>query len=152
MASPPETDRQYAYFRATGLGNTEFIDDLMKLDSSEYWNVGDQTDRLVRNFKRKYSCWKLDSGLDDTHELEKHIESLLLKLWPKLEILNQIRPEYHLQIVCVSHVYQSFSFELPFEQQKQATNLGISFWFDSYSFGDLHEEVTELRVQLRDRE
>lgn len=148
MPSPPETDRQYAYFRAVGVGDAKNIDDLMKLDGGESWNVGDDFERLNRTYKRKYSCWQLNSGYDDTHRLEVHIEALLTNLDPKLDILNTIRAEYQLQIVCVSHAYQSFSFELPFEQQKWATNLGISFWFDSYNYGDLHEEISELRAQL----
>lgn len=120
----------------------------MNLSSSEHWNVGDEYERRDKTFKRRSSCWRLDSGYQDTEILEKHIEALLHKLTPKIEILRQLQCEYRLQIACVSFVYQSFSFELPFELQKMATNLGISFWFDSYSFGDTHEEMLELREQL----
>lgn len=148
MSSPPETDREYAYFRATGLGDTSKIEALMNLSSSEHWNVGDEYERRDRTFKRMSSCWQLDSGYKDTEVLEKHIEALLGILTPKIGILQQLKAEYRLQIVCVSFVYQSFSFELPFELQKIATNLGIGFWFDSYSFGDTHEEMLELREQL----
>ena len=45
---------------------------------------------------------------------------------------------------CVSFAYQSFSWELDFEAQTKATELGIGFWFDAYSFGDHHDEMVEL--------
>ena len=147
MSSPPETDREYAYFRVTGMGDAGAIDKAMNLSGAEYWNVGDEYERRSRVFKRKSSAWHLDSGFQDTDDLDKHIEALLELLKTKADILNTIKAEYRLQIVCVSFVYQSFSYELPFNLQKIATDLGISFWFDSYSFGDLHEEIMELRGQ-----
>lgn len=149
MSSPPETDREYAYFRAVGVGDANLIESLMGLSGTEHYNVGDEFQPKDRVYIRKYSSWRLDSGYDDKARLEEHIEALLNMLTPKIEILRQIASEYKLQIVCVSFVYQSFSFELPFEMQKRATNLGISFWFDSYNMGDVHEEVTELRDQLK---
>ena len=148
MSSPPESDREYAYFRAIGTGNTRAVEISMDLKRTEHWNVGDEFERKNKIFKRRSSCWKLESGYDDTNRLELHIEALLNKLTPKSNILNKIQSEYKLQIVCVSFAYQSFSFELPFEMQKTATNLGIGFWFDSYSFGDHHDEIVELREQL----
>jgi len=149
MTSPPETDREYAYFSATGVGDAKIVDDLMNMNNSEYWNIGDQFELMERKFSRKYSCWRLDSGYDDTHEVEKHIEALLLKLGPKLETLNKIRPEFELKITCVGYTYQSFGFELPFELQRQATSLGIGFSFDFYPFGDIHEDIVEMRAQLK---
>ena len=53
-----------------------------------------------------------------------------------------------LQIVCVGFYYQSFSWEPNFEHQKEITALGIGFWFDTYSQGDYHEEIVDLREQL----
>ena len=64
------------------------------------------------------------------------------------DALRNIRTRFQTQIVCVSYVYQSFSWELDFDAQRQATELGIGFWFASYSFDDPHEEMVELREQL----
>lgn len=32
--------------------------------------------------------------------------------------------------------------------RRRTTSLGIGFWFDTYSYGDHHEEIVELREQL----
>ena len=148
MSSPPETDREYAYFRAIGVGDVKQIDQAMNLSGSEFWNVGDTFQPRDIVFTRKSSCWQLDSGHDDKEDLEKHVEALLSKLSSKVEVLRSISSEFQLQIVCVSFTYQSFSFELPFELQRRATNLGISFWFNFYPFGDIHEEIVALREEL----
>lgn len=53
-----------------------------------------------------------------------------------------------LQIVCVGTYSYNFSWAPDFEHQKQATSLGIGFWFDIYLYGDPHEEMVELREFL----
>lgn len=148
MTSPPEIDRHYAYFRASGSADVSNLDEILKLSADEQWNVGDSFERRGRSHTRKNSCWRLDSGLGDDKPLSDHLERLLYVLQSKRVALLEMGTEFSLEFVCVSFVYQSFGFELDFQIQRAATNLGVSFSFDSYSFGDLHEEIVELREKL----
>lgn len=151
MASPPETDRQYAYFRAVGEDDPAEIISLLGFEPSECWRLGDVFERRGHSFRRRSSSWKLNSGLEDTEALDLHIDTLLRRLSPRRDELLKVRVKFKTQIVCVSHVYQSFSWELDFDAQRIATALGIGFWIDAYSFGDHHEEMVELREQLQVR-
>lgn len=151
MASPPETDRQYAYFRAIGEDDPAEITSLLGFEPNESWRLGDVFERRGHSFRRRSSSWKLNSGLEDTEALDLHIDALLRKLSPHRDELLKVRVKFKTQIVCVGHAYQSFSWELDFDAQRSATALGIGFWIDAYSFGDHHEEMVELREQLRVR-
>ena len=148
MTSPPESDSHYAYFRAVGASDPSEITQLLGIEPTESWNVGDAFERRGHTFKRRSSMWQLESGCDDKRLLEDHIEALLQRLERYRNELLDICTRYRTQIVCVSYVHQSFSFELDFDSQRRATELGVGFWFDAYSFGDYHEEIVELREQL----
>ena len=148
MPSPPETDREYAYFHALGSDDPTAITKALSMEADESWRVGDAFDRRGHRLRRKSSCWRLKSGLEDTQRLDDHVDALLHRLRPHRDALLQVGTRFRLQIVCVSFAYQSFSWALDFEAQKEATALGIGFWFDTYSFGDYHEEMVELREQL----
>ncbi|MFK0689036.1 DUF4279 domain-containing protein [Mesorhizobium sp. IMUNJ 23033] len=151
MSSPPETDRQYAYFRAIGEDNPAEVTSLLGVEPNECWRTGDVFERRGHTFRRKSSSWRLDSGLEDTEALDRHVEALLTKLTPRKDELLRVRVKFKTQIVCVSYSYQSFSWELDFDVQRSATALGIGFWIDAYSFGDHHEEMVALREQLKAR-
>ncbi|NIA68923.1 DUF4279 domain-containing protein [Pelagibius litoralis] len=148
MPSPPETDREYAYFHAVGRDDPSEITEALGLQPDECWRVGDAFERRGHTLKRKSSCWRLKSGLEDTQSLDRHVDALLYRLRPHRDALLDIGTRFRTQIVCVSFAYQSFSWALDFEAQKEATSLCIGFWFDTYSFGDFHEEMVELREQL----
>ena len=152
MSSPPETDREYAYFQATGVDDPNQISEALKLEPNELWKVGEAFERRGHTFHRRSSCWKLESGLTDQDALSEHVEALLHVLEPNRDGLLRIRNKFLTQFKCVGFYYQSFSWELDFDLQRRATALGISFWFDTYSFGDHHEEMVELREQLDVRE
>lgn len=151
MSSPPETDREYAYFRAIGSFNPEDVTKALSIEPNESWSTGDKFERRGHVFRRRGSNWKLDSGHLDTEELELHISTLLNKLRRHRNGLLHISTFAQIQFVCVGHYYQSFSFELNFEHQKELTALGIGLWFDTYSSGDQHEQMVELREQLNVR-
>ena len=148
MTSPPETDREYAYFRVSGSFDPGEITNLLGMEPSEDWRVGDIFERRGHQFARRDSCWKLDSGLNDTHPLDLHLNALIKRLTPHRDGLLKVAEHYLVQFVCVSYAYQSFSWELDIDVQRKATELGIGFWFDAYSFGDHHDEMVELREQL----
>lgn len=148
MSAPPETDREYAYFRAVGTDSPDIISKVLGLEPSESWSVGETFERRGNTFTRRSSLWQLDSGLTDQSPLNEHLSSLLAHLEPRRNELLRIGEKSKTQLVCVGYYFQSFSFELDFEIQKRATSLGLGFWFDTYSFGDYHEEITELREQV----
>jgi hypothetical protein len=148
MPSPPDTNREYAYFRAVGIFDPADITKAIGLEPTECWSLGDEFVRRGHTLTRRGSCWKLDSGLDDTNPLGQHVDALLRKLTPRRAGVLEAAPMAKLQIVCVGYYYQSFSWELDFHHQQLATALNIGFWFDTYSFGDYHEEMVELREQV----
>ncbi|WP_037254968.1 DUF4279 domain-containing protein [Roseobacter sp. SK209-2-6] len=148
MSSPPETDREYAYFRAVGTEDPVFVSNLLNLEPNDVWKLGDPFERNGRSFLRRGSQWKLGSGLTDQDTLSDHLSELLKRLEPQREGLLRVKEKFRTQFVCVGYYYQSFSWELDFDLQRRATALGIEFWFDTYSFGDHHEEMVELREQL----
>lgn len=148
MSSPPETDREYAYFRAVGAEDPGFVSDLIQLEPDEIWKLGEPFERRGHTFFRRSSQWKIDSGLTDQEPLSDHLSALLRLLEPKRDGLLRVKEKFKTQFVCVGYYYQSFSWELDFDLQRRATALGIEFWFDTYSFGDHHEEMVELREQL----
>lgn len=149
MTSPPETDREYAYFQAVGDDNPDIITKKLGIEPSESWKLGETSERRGQIITRRSSRWKLDSGLNDQSLLNDHLSALLEQLQPKSQELRNIREKFKTQLVCVGYYYQSFTFELDFETQHKATELGLSFHFDTYSFGDYHEEIMELREQIK---
>jgi hypothetical protein len=148
LSSPPVTDREYAYFHAIGNDDPEQISALLELVPAKIWSLGETFARGGREFRRRSSKWQLDSGLTDGDPLNAHIEALLICLEPRKTELSRIRKSFRTQFVCVGYYFQSFSWELDFELQKRATDLGVSFWFDIYSHGDPHEEIVDLREQM----
>ena len=149
MTRQPETDRQYAHFVLVGMDDTSAIDDLLKLKAVQRWNAGDEYQKRGNTLSRRSSHWKLESGLDDTRPLVDHIAALLDLLASRRVALLELGTSFDLKIVCVSYAYQSFGLELPFELQRLATTLGVRFSFAAYSYGDIHEEISELRTHLK---
>jgi len=148
MSNSAATDREYAYFRAVGSFDPAEITKILGTEPNECWGTGDEFERRGHTFNRRSSSWKLESGHNDNEDLDVHISALLAKLRRQRDGLLRASTIAKLQIVCVGFYYQSFSWEPNFEHQKEITALGIGFWFDTYSFGDYHEEMVELREQV----
>lgn len=148
MVAPPETDREYAYFHAHGSEDARAISGILGLEPDKVWNVGDTFEVQGRKHFRRSSKWRLDSGLTDQDPLTDHVEALLDKLERKRAALQSLQSAFLTEIVCVAFVYSSFAWQLRFDLQRRATSLGISFNFDFYPFGDLHEEMVALREQV----
>lgn len=151
MSHPPATNREYAYFCASGLFDPEEITELIGLEPTEFWSAGDQFVRRGHHRTRRGSHWKLDSKLPDTEPLSDHIEAILNRVSPHRIGLLKASTKAKLQIVCVGYYYQSFSWELKLDSQRLATDLNITFCFDIYNFEDPHEEMVEMREQLNVR-
>lgn len=82
MTSPPETDREYAYFRVIGVDDPTEITELLGIEPHESWHVGEEftPGRGNVTLHRRSSSWRLDSGLTDQEPMSSHIEELLNKL------------------------------------------------------------------------
>ncbi|MEM9632284.1 MAG: DUF4279 domain-containing protein [Pseudomonadota bacterium] len=142
------TNRDYAYFHAIGSDDANEVSDLLKIVPDATWNVGDTFTVQGRTHHRRSSSWRLDSGLSDEIELSQHVQALLQKLERKRLELNCVQEKFLTEIVCVSFCVQSFGWRLNIETQRRATSLGISFSFDFYPIGDVHQEIVNLREQL----
>ncbi|MCB1476959.1 MAG: DUF4279 domain-containing protein [Rhodobiaceae bacterium] len=148
MTSPPERDRQFAYFRAVGDGDPDDVSRLLGLEPDESWQAGDRFEAYGRSFRRKRSVWRRDSGLGDDQPLTDHIDVLLELLGDCAEGLRTLRETFHIEVVCVGFAYQTFYADLALPRLRRATALGISFSFDAYGFGDHHEQMGFMRELL----
>ena len=132
MCSTPLTIREYAYVSITGPGTHENITEVLGLQPSEAWNVGETNGRTGR--PRRQMRWMLYSGLDDTHPLNQHIELLFLRLKTKADALRLLWIDYDLTLVCVGHFPQTgHGQHFDREQIRQAAQLGLAFDLDFYT-------------------
>ena len=149
MSREPQIYRQYAYLRVTGYGPSDSITKILKILPDEEWSEGEVWEDKPKGWRRTFTNWKLNSGLDESAGLNEHIEQLLMRINRKRQNIMALHSEYTVKLVCVSFNLQAFSFELDFEHQKQLTQFGISIWFDAYSYQDPHELISDLRQQLQ---
>ena len=101
MASPPLTNREYAYFTVRGTGSHLFVSSKLGVESTNEWSEGDIDSR--NNRPRRFMAWNLESGLDDTHPIEEHIEKILNLIEPLKNKLDELSQMYELTIQCVGY-------------------------------------------------
>ena len=131
MASPPLTNREYAYFCVTGPGRHEVVTEKLGFRPADAWSAGDINPR--NGNVRQSMFWKLESGHDDKEPLDQHIDSLLLILGTKSQALRDLWVGYDLMINCVGYYPPSgHGAHLNREVVRQAAQLGIAFDFDFY--------------------
>ena len=148
MSSSSAIDREYAYFQAIGFFEPADITRLLEIEPSESWLAGEEFILRGHTRNRQTSCWMLRSGLNDTEPLARHVDALLRELTPRRAGMIEASTKAKLWVVCVGYYEQSFGWELGVEQMRLASALNAGFLFDTYSFGDLHEEIVALRKQL----
>ena len=140
MTSPPLTDREYAYFRVTGSGQHEIITEILGIQPSNAWSEGDENVRTGK--PREFMSWVMNSGLDDTEPMEKHISSLLAFLGTKKSALHKLLAEYNLVIQCVGYYTPSgHGTHLDRETVREAAQLGLCFDMDYYYVDDYGHDV-----------
>ena len=140
MTSPPLTNREYAYFHISGPGTHEAITERIGLNPSEAWNVGDINPRNGQ--PRKFMSWRLSSYRDDKQPLGEHIESLLLYLHPRADVLRALWVDYDLILVCVGYFPPSgHGMHFNREQVRQAAQLGLALDLDFYYVDDHEHEL-----------
>ena len=135
LTSPPLTNREYAYFKVTGQGSHEEFSNAIGLESTNQWSEGDLNPR--NKLPRKFMNWNLESGLDDTHDIDEHISALILVLAPLKSILLVLGEKYDLCIQCVGYYPVSgHGIHLDKAIVKKAADLGLSFDYDFYYIDD----------------
>ncbi len=140
MASPPLTNREYAYFRITGKGSHSKITKVLGLEPTNKWSEGDINPR--NKFPRKFMNWNLESGLDDTHPIEEHIKKLFSVLEPLETLLLELGKEYELYIQCVGYFPASgHGIHIDREMIKKACMLGLAFDLDFYYVSDYGHDL-----------
>ena len=105
MTSPPLTTREYAYFSVKGEGNSQFVTSVLKIEPTNQWSQGEINPR--NNRPRKFMGWNLESGLDDTHPIEEHIEKLFEILEPLKNELAELSKSHEVYIQCAGYFPQS---------------------------------------------
>lgn len=131
MKLPTPTIQEFAHLYIHGPGKHEQITEILKIKPSQAWNVGDinplsdKSPLVGRTYK--FMGWQLDSGLDSSQPLEKHIESLFALLFPVEDGLRQLWAEYDLILMCAAH-FPSYWHDIKFnrEQIRQAAQLGLT--------------------------
>lgn len=140
MASPPITDRTYAYFAVTGKGSCAPISEALGLECTNSWSEGDIRSRDGRPYK--HMRWSLESGLDDTHSIDEHIKKLLSVLTPLKQKLASLSESYELTLQCVGYFHPSghgIHFSQPTVEQIASLSLCIDadFYYVSDNGHDL---------------
>ena len=144
----PATPREYAYLSAEGAADPETITQALGIEPDRIYSLGDPIpNKRGATLYRRRSHWRLNSRLDDTEPMERHVNALLRRIVPKRQELLQLQQDFAFSIVCVS-LGDNFSFTTDMEMQRLATSCAITFWFDIYPGSETHEIHTELREQL----
>jgi hypothetical protein len=83
MADTSCTNRQYAYLRLTSeTEDPAAVTAALGLEPDQSWAAGNSFGRGERTMRRKFSSWKLWSGVPDTAYLGDHVDALLLRIVP----------------------------------------------------------------------
>ncbi len=136
---PPLTSRELAYVIITGSGTHEAITQRLGLNPSEAWNAGDINPRTGQ--PRKRTCWRLESGHDDTRPLDEHIRSLLSMVGTKAAEMRHLWVDHDLYLQCVGYYPRSSGSGMHFDREvvRQAAQLGLAIDCDHY-FVDDHDD------------
>jgi hypothetical protein len=132
MSTSQLTCREYAYVIISGPGTHEAISTAVGLNPTEAWNVGDINPRDGK--PRRDMRWILRSGLDDTHSIEEHIQSLILIFQVKSAQLRMLWVEHDIYLQCVGHYPPSRGPGIHFSREvvRQAAQLGMAIDCDLY--------------------
>jgi hypothetical protein len=72
----------------------------LKLEPTRYWDNGDITG-IIKSPKR-HTCWIINTGYDESLDIDKQLLKLFNILKDKTAILKHIKSEFHLELtVCI---------------------------------------------------
>ena len=140
MASPPLTNREYAYLRIIGEYSHETISADLGIEPTNAWNQGDINKK--NNMPRKFNSWQLESGLDDTNPIEAHLAELFAKLESVQERLLSLSKSCDIVIQCVGYFPASgHGIHLDKETVAKASCMGACFDLDFYYVSDNEHDL-----------
>lgn len=136
------TNREFAYFSVRGGGSCDVITKAIGCDPSQAYSEGDPD--LKTGKPRGFTHWRLNSGLDDTEVLERHIDAIILWLNRFPGAVKRLSEEYELTLQCVGwYPGPGHGAHLNREQIRVLGQLGIAVDFDFY-FLDDNGHATEM--------
>lgn len=143
MASPPLTNREYAYLRVVGEGSSSPVSNELGIGPTNSWSEGDVNPR--NNIPRKFMSWQLESGLDDTSPIGEHIEALLEILEAKSDQMQKLANSYMCSIQCVGYFPASgHGLNLELSTLKRLVNLNLNIDYDFYYVSDNGHDLDYL--------
>ena len=135
MASPPLTDREYAYLRITCPGEYSRVTSELGLEPTNAWNKGDLNPRTDK--PRNFTSWQLESGLDDKHPIEQHLAKLFKIFEPLTDKLLVLSKDHEIYIQCVGYFPASgHGIHIDKSHVKKAAAMGAAFDLDFYYIDD----------------
>lgn len=140
LASPPLTNREYAYFSVKGNGDSQFVTSVLKIEPTNQWSQGEINPR--NNRPRKFMGWNLKSGLDDTHPIKEHIEKLLEVLEPFEKELANLSKNYEVYIQCAGYFPSSgHGLNVGRDLIEKLYRLSLSIDYDFYFVEDFGHDL-----------
>jgi uncharacterized protein DUF4279 len=79
------------------------VSEMLSLTPIVSWLKGESIQRTAR--KHKTNGWRLSSGLDNTAELDDHINALFAKIKPALSNFNNLPTSTEKEVSCVIYIY-----------------------------------------------
>lgn len=110
------------------------ITNKLVINPNEYWKIGDTIKN--KNFKRKYSCWSISTGYEESLDINEQLKKILLKISDKKDVLKEIRElltlEYRLDIIINIEGNEKPAIYLDSETIEFANDIKAEFDFDLY--------------------
>lgn len=123
-------NRNYAYIKFTGTGNVSLITQLLNLEPSLAWNLGDRrSDGSIYNF----SNWSYENNDFEKEQLDEAITEILIFVESNIGRFKQIPNCFALTIQCVGYHKSTFSgFYLSKQLIERLSTIGAAVDFDLY--------------------
>ena len=112
----------------------EMITKKLAINPNYVWKVGDTINN--KNFKRKYSCWSISTGYEESLDINEQLNKILLKIFDKKDVLKEIKEllavEYRLDIIINIEGNEKPAIYLESETIEFANDIKAEFDFDLY--------------------
>lgn len=129
------TPGSYAYFTAWGVGDLEDVTRAVGLQPSSVRRAGERNP--ANGYVWGSHEWRLDSGLDRSEPLERHIDELLLWLHRRCRSVRDLQSDFELTLQCVEcRAGHNVGLHLTATQLHQMSRLGLNVDFDAYTTTD----------------
>jgi hypothetical protein len=99
-------NEQYAYFTVTGDFDPAIITERLNIEPSESWRKGERNERT--HHERKFSRWSLNSRLDHSAALEKHVRDVLDQTHDHAAAIRETSKEFTCWVQLVGHFHNDY--------------------------------------------